>query len=112
MVGAGDSFLGAMIWALTCGHTLDDAFHGGPAGLDLEAVDVALASPGDLHGRDLKGKAVFFFSTDFFSRHSTVSNGAIKRIEDMGAAAIFVTLMIPGNQRYQFYPVNSAVPTL
>jgi hypothetical protein len=29
----------------------------------------------------------------------------------MGAAAIFVTLLIPGNQRNQFYPVNSKVPT-
>ena len=80
-------------------------------GLDLEAVDVALASPGDLANRDLRGKAVFFYSTDFFSRHVTVSGGAVKRIEDMGAAAIFVTLMIPGNQRNQFYPVNSKVPT-
>jgi 6-phosphofructokinase 2 len=32
VVGAGDSFLGAMIWALTCGHTLDDAFRYGIAG--------------------------------------------------------------------------------
>jgi hypothetical protein len=82
-----------------------------PAGLDLEAVDVSLASSGDLANRDLRGKAVFFYSTDFFSRHVTVSNGAFKRIEDLGAAAIFVTLMIPGNQRTQFYPVNSKVPT-
>jgi hypothetical protein len=81
------------------------------AGLDLEAVDVALASPGDLANRDLRGKAVFFFSSDFFSRHVTISSGAFKRIEDMGAAAIFVTLMIPGNERTQFYPVNSKVPT-
>ncbi len=80
-------------------------------GLDLEAVDVALASPGDLANRDLRGKAVFFYSTDFFSRHVTVSDGAFKRIEDLGAAAIFVTLMIPGNARTQFYPVNSKVPT-
>jgi hypothetical protein len=82
-----------------------------PAGLDLEAVDVAFASSGDLANRDLRGKAVFFYSTDFFSRHVTVSNGAFKRIEDLGAAAIFVTLMIPGNARTQFYPVNSKVPT-
>ena len=37
------------------------------AGLDLEAVDVALASPADLVNRDLRGKVVFFFSSDFFS---------------------------------------------
>jgi hypothetical protein len=82
-----------------------------PAGLDLEALDVNLATPGDLNGRDLKGKAVFFYSTDFMSRHVTISGGAIKRIEDAGAAAIFTTLMIPGNLRFQFYPVNSKVPT-
>ena len=33
-------------------------------GLDLEAVDVALATDGDLRGRDLRGKAVFFYSAD------------------------------------------------
>jgi hypothetical protein len=80
-------------------------------GLDLEAVDVDLATDGDLAGRDLKGKAVFFYSTDYMSRHISVSNGAIKRISDKGAAAIFVTLMIPGNLRFQFYPVGSPVPT-
>jgi hypothetical protein len=83
----------------------------GPEGLNLEAVDVALASAGDLTNRDLKGKAVFFYSTDYSSRHATVSDGAFKRIEDLGAAAIFVTLLIPGNSRTQFYPVNSKVPT-
>ena len=36
--------------------------------------------------------------------------GAFKRIEDMGGAAIFVTLMIPGNERTQFHPVNSKMP--
>jgi len=80
-------------------------------GLDLEAVDVDLATEGDLAGRDLRGKAVFFYSTDFMSRHSTISQGAIKRIGDRGAAAIFVTLMIPGNLKFQFYPVGSKVPT-
>ena len=80
-------------------------------GLDLEAVDVDLASEGDLASRDLRGKAVFFYSTDFMSRHSTISAGAIKRIGDRGAAAIFVTLMIPGNLKFQFYPVGSKVPT-
>ena len=82
-----------------------------PAGLDLEAVDVGLASPGDLSGRDLKGKAVFFYSTDFFSRHATINEGAVKRVEEKGAAAIFITLLIPGDIRTQFYPVGSSVPT-
>src|SRR5262249_34359950 len=80
-------------------------------GLDLEAVDAAFASEGDLEGRDMRGKAVFFYSTDTMSRHSTVQGGAFKRLADRGAAAIFVTLLIPGNLRFQFYPVGVKVPT-
>ena len=82
-----------------------------PDGLDLEAVDVGLATDADLARQDLKGKAVFFFSNDFMSRHATASNGAWKRISEKGASAIFITLMIPGNLRFQFYPVQSPVPT-
>lgn len=82
-----------------------------PEGLDLEAVDVGFASDGDLAGRDLKGKAVFFYSTDYMSRHSTINGGVIKKITERGAAAIFVTLLIPGNMRFQFYPVGSTAPT-
>jgi hypothetical protein len=85
---------------------------GTPAGgLDLEAVDVALASEGDLAGRDLRGKAVFFYSADYTSRQAPISDYAIKRIGDRGAAAIFVIVGIPGNLRTQFYPVGSTVPT-
>jgi hypothetical protein len=80
-------------------------------GLDLEAVDVGFATDADLARQDLKGKAVFFYSTDFQSRHSTISHGAVKRITDNGAAAIFITLLIPGNMHFQFYPVGSTVPT-
>ena len=82
-----------------------------PEGLDLEAIDVGFASDGDLAGRDLKGKAVFFYSTDFMSRHATINGGVIKKITDRGAAAIFVTLLIQGNLKFQFYPVNSTAPT-
>ncbi len=82
-----------------------------PQGLDLEAVDAGFASAGDLANRDLKGKAAFFYSTDFNSRHATINGGAWKRIEDAGAAAIFVTILVPGNLKMQFYPVNTQVPT-
>src|SRR5712672_456381 len=53
-------------------------------GLDLEAVDVGLATDADLARQDLKGKAVFFYSNDYMSRHATASNGAWKRISDKG----------------------------
>ena len=80
-------------------------------GMDLEAVDAGFGTEGDLTGRDLRGKAVFFYSNDHMSRHSTISGGAIKRIGDRGAAAIFITVLIPGNLKTQFYPVGSKVPT-
>jgi hypothetical protein len=80
-------------------------------GLDLEAVDVGLATDADLARQDLKGKAVFFYSNDYMSRHATASNGAWKRIGERSPAAIFITLMIPGNMHFQFYPVQSPVPT-
>jgi hypothetical protein len=82
-----------------------------PGGLDLEAVDIALATEGDLAGRDLRGKAVFFYSADYTSRQAPISDYAIKRIGEHGPAAIFVIVGLPGNLRTQFYPVGSTVPT-
>ncbi len=80
-------------------------------GLELEAVDAGLATDAELDARDLKGKAVFFYTTDYFSRHATISNRAWKRIADRGAAAIFSILAVPGNIRTQFYPVGVSIPT-
>jgi 6-phosphofructokinase 2 len=40
-VGAGDSFLGAMVWSLASGHSLEDAFRYG-----IAAGSAALLSPG------------------------------------------------------------------
>jgi hypothetical protein len=81
-------------------------------GLDLEAVYVGMASDADLKlARDVRGKAVFFYSTDTSSRHAPIADNAIRRIGERGAAAIFVIQGIPGNERTQFYPVNSPVPT-
>ncbi|HLH00078.1 MAG TPA: M28 family peptidase [Bryobacteraceae bacterium] len=83
-----------------------------PEGLNLEAVYVGLASDADLAlSRDVKGKAVFFYSTDLASRHAPIMDNAIKRIGDRGAAAIFIIQGLPGNEKTQFYPVNSPVPT-
>jgi peptidase M28-like protein len=82
------------------------------AGLDLEAVYVGMASEADLKlARDVRGKAVFFYSTDTASRHAPIADNAIRRIGERGAAAIVVIQGIPGNERTQFYPVNSPVPT-
>lgn len=83
-----------------------------PAGIDLEAEYVGMASDADLKlAPDVKGKAVFFYSTDTGSRHAPIADNAIRRLGERGAAAIFVIQGIPGNERTQFYPVNSQVPT-
>src|SRR5262245_61731742 len=83
-----------------------------PGGLDLEAVYVGMASDADLKlARDVRGKAVFFYSTDTASRHAPIADNAIRRLGERGAAAIFIIQGIPGNERTQFYPVNSQVPT-
>ena len=86
---------------------------GTPAeGLNLEAVYAGMGSDADLSfSRDVKGKAVFFYSTDLASRHAPIADNAIKRIGERGAAAIFVIQGLPGNEKTQFYPVNSPVPT-
>jgi hypothetical protein len=86
---------------------------GTPAGgLDLEAVYAGMASDADLKlSRDVRGKAVFFYSIDTASRHAPVADNAIRRLGERGAAAIFVIQGIPGNARTQFYPVNSQAPT-
>jgi len=72
------------------------------SGLDLEAVDVALASEGDLAGRDLRGKAVFFYSADYTSRSSD-----FRTLPSSGSASAagrhFRGRRVPGNLRTQFY---------
>src|SRR5262249_22860486 len=81
-------------------------------GLDLEAVYVGMAGDADLKlAADVRGQAGFFYNTDTASRHAPIADNAIRRIGDRGAAAIFVIQGIPGNERTQFYPVNSQVPT-
>ena len=86
---------------------------GTPAeGLNLQAVYVGLGSDADLAlSLDVKGKAVFFYSTDLASRHAPIMDNAIKRIGERGATAIFIIQGLPGNEKTQFYPVNSPVPT-
>jgi hypothetical protein len=81
-------------------------------GLDVEVVYVGLGSDADLNmAKDLRGKAVLFYSIDLASRHVGVADNAIRRIEERGASAIFVAQGLPGNMKTQFYPVNSKVPT-
>ena len=71
-------------------------------GIDVEAVYGGLGSAADLVGKDLKGKAVFTYT--MLGMHN---EGAVRRADDRGAAAIFEVDMLPGNMRSQAYPSNT-----
>ena len=70
-----------------------------PGGLMLEPVWISLGNPADLIGRDLKGKVAFILAIPEpgMRDNSQVYNGAMKRAQDAGAAAIVVALQLPGN---------------
>ena len=83
------------------------------AGLDLEAVYAGTGSEADFAGRDVRGKAVFIFSMPLPGswRHTATAEGALRRAEAKGAAAIFAIIALPGNIRTQLYPTGTNVPT-
>ena len=75
-------------------------------GLDLEACDVGFATDADLASRTSReGGVLLQRRLPVAAQH--ISKGAVKRIGEKGAAAIFITLLIPGNLRFQFYPVGA-----
>jgi hypothetical protein len=82
-------------------------------GLDLEAIYAGTGSEADFVGRDFRGKAVFIFSMPFQSsyRRMDSAEGATRRAQDHGAAAVFVIVGLPGNIKEQFYPTPTTVPT-
>jgi len=85
----------------------------GPDGLDLEAVYVGTGSEADFAGRDVRGKAAFIFSMPLPGGTRPMANaeGATKRAEAKGAAAVFLIVAQPGNMRTQLYPTSTNVPT-
>jgi Peptidase family M28 len=78
-------------------------------GLDLEAVYVGLGTEADYAGKDVKGKAVFYY-TQVGLQLGTDWTALAKRADVKGAAAIFEVDMLPGNMRYQGYPSNTKAP--
>jgi len=81
-----------------------------PEGLDVDVAYVGLGTEADFAGRDVSGKAVLIFSMPK-PGPGAAQTGALKRAQDKGAVAIFDVLGLPGNLRYQTYPVNTSVPT-
>jgi hypothetical protein len=78
-------------------------------GLDLEAVYVGLGTEADYAGKDVKGKAVFYY-TQVHLQLGIDWTALQKRADAHGAAAIFEVDMLPGNMRYQGYPSNTKAP--
>jgi peptidase M28-like protein len=78
-------------------------------GLDLDAVYVGLGTEADYAGKDVKGKAVFYY-TQVGLQLGTDWTALQKRADAKGAAAIFEVDMLPGNMRYQGYPSNTKAP--
>ena len=70
-----------------------------PAGISAQAVWVGLGTAADLIGREIKGKAVFIYSvpTPGGRDHSAAWNGAVRRVNEAGAALVFVVMGFPGN---------------
>jgi hypothetical protein len=73
----------------------------GGAALDLEGIYVGLGTEADFAGRDVKGKAVFIYAEALPGAWKTsgTSYSAGRRAEERGAAAVFLTIGIPGNFR-------------
>ena len=82
-------------------------------GLDLEVVYVGLGTEADFAGREVAGKVALIASMPMRStlRHSATVNGAVRRADAGGAAAILVSVALPGNVRTQFYPTGTDAPT-
>jgi Peptidase family M28 len=75
---------------------------GTPAGgLDLEAAWVGLGTEADFKGREVRGKAVFIYAMPLPGpwAHSATRYDSVRRAEQHGAAAVFLSIAIPGNYR-------------
>jgi hypothetical protein len=84
----------------------------GPEGLDVDAVWAGTGSDADFAGRDVRGKAVFMFSMALpgSMNNTSTAEGAPKRAETRGAAAVFEVIALPGNSRNVLYPVRVNIP--
>ena len=83
-----------------------------PGGLDLEAVYVGLASEADFIGRDVKGKAVFIYSSTHSHQQNTgTAERTALRAQQKGAAAVFIIMSLPGNVSWSIYNQGTNIPT-
>lgn len=82
-------------------------------GFELEPVWVGLGTEADFKGRDVKGKLVIIQSvpTPGAINNSAGWNGANKRASERGAAALLVSLAVPGNLQYQMWVRGGPIPS-
>jgi hypothetical protein len=82
-------------------------------GLELEPVWVGLGTEADFKGRDVKGKLVVIQSvpTPGAINNSAGWNGANMRASERGAAALLVSLAVPGNLQYQMWVRGGPIPS-
>jgi hypothetical protein len=82
-------------------------------GLELEPVWVGLGTEADFKGRDVRGKLVVIQSqpTPGAINNSAGWNGANLRASQKGAAALLVSLAVPGNLQYQMWVRGGPIPS-
>ena len=82
-------------------------------GMELEPVWVGLGTEADFKGRDVKGKLVVIQSvpTPGAINNSAGWNGANMRASERGAAALLVSLAVPGNLQYQMWVRGGPIPS-
>jgi hypothetical protein len=69
--------------------------------MNLEAVYVGLGTEADFAGRDVKGKATFIYGSyePGLWSSSAIHDGGLQRAEERGAAAVFISVGLPGNMK-------------
>lgn len=82
-------------------------------GMELEPVWVGLGTEADFKGRDVKGKLVVIQSvpTPGAINNSAGWSGANMRASERGAAALLVSLAVPGNLQYQMWVRGGPIPS-
>ena len=99
--------------ALTTAQPARESGAAPTGGLDLEPVWVGLGTESDFKGRDVKGKLVVIQSvpTPGAINNSAGWNGANMRASERGAAALLVSLAVPGNLQYQMWVRGGPIPS-
>jgi hypothetical protein len=94
-----DLIIGGKSTALRTTFPINGTVGTRPDGVTAPAVWAGLGTAADLIGRDIRGKAVFIYSipTPGGRDHSASWNGAMRRVNEAGAALVFIIMGFPGD---------------